>query len=132
MGAKNSIYNTRKLLDFNISLRFSKDFWTHAVAIYDEARQKENTIGSEPRLLFRRWLQNETGIYTYYPTDWCVYTEAGIMDGSLSRMEFVRALYGVTLLALNNHWFSEGADCPEEWYEKKRIADRDAQNQANL
>lgn len=112
------LYKNRKLRNLDVPLRFTRAFWTRAVAIYDECRDGE-TGYSDARRLFQKWLEDETGIFTYYPTDWCIAVENAIQDGTLGRKEFARALYGVTLLAINNRWYSEVNDCPDKWYEER-------------
>lgn len=61
---------------------------------------------SEDREKYRKYVAEQTGLYIYYPTDWILRSEDGITH-RLDYEEFIAALYGVTILALNNHWLSE-------------------------
>lgn len=129
---KDSNYESRQLYGFDTQLDLDDDFYTKAYAVYDELLTEDTCWEGDNRLLFRKYIEDVTGIYSYYPTDWALSVKYGVRNCMIDREEFVAALYGVTLLALNSRWYSEVNDCPEEWYEKKRVADADAQNQDNL
>ncbi len=46
--------------------------------------------------------------------------ESAILAGFFERRDFARALYGATILAINNLWYGEFNDCPDEWYERQK------------
>ena len=61
----------------------------------------------EDREKFRKFVAKQTEVYLYYPTDWILWSEDAIVNDKLSFEEFEAALYGTTILSINNHWLSE-------------------------
>ena len=83
---------------------------------------------SEDREKYRKYVAEQTGLYIYYPTDWIVQSEEGIAHHRIDYDEFKAALYGVTILALNNNWLSEVSNVgnykepDNENYKKRTLA----------
>ena len=83
---------------------------------------------SEDREKYRKYVAEQTGRYIYYPTDWIVQSEEGIAHNRINYEEFKAALYGITILALNNHWLSEVSNVGDykepdnDGYKKRTLA----------
>lgn len=80
-------------------------YYDLAYKMYKLVREDEDY--REAREEFRAYVKEQTGVFTYYPTDWIIYVENAVKEGQLGSCEFCMALYGITILAVNNKWLSE-------------------------
>lgn len=102
-------YKRRTLNSINKPIDTDDMFEYIAYAIYYEIQKNVSPYSGAGSIL-KKYISYKTGLYLYYPSDWCCHCKMAVQQNWFDAHDFEAALYGITQLSVMNGWVSELTD----------------------